>query len=344
MAFERIFHLKILIINLMYIGDLLFITPAIHILKNTYPTAEIDLLMDEKYQQIYINNQFISNIIAIDKKGFHGKLINYIKLIKDIRKKNYDLVINFHRNERSSALAAFSRGKQIIGFASRGLGVFFTSLVKERTDINQVDAYLEVLKSLGINELQNNGLEMFPGEEGENSANQKWMAAGLTTQSKVIGLNPGGSWPTKRWTIEGFARLIDLLNKTGFTPVIFGGDMDKPMVDQIIAITERPPVVFTGKLNLLELGAMIKKCSVFVSGDSGPMHIAASQHVPIVALFGPSDPKRYAPYHVKHTVIRASEESCISCGLHECSHHRCMEKIEAKDVYKAIITLLQETN
>lgn len=334
--------LKILIINLMYIGDLLFITPAIHLLRTTYPASELDLLLDKKYIDIFVNNDHINNIIAIDKKGFHGKLMNYIRLIKDIKKKNYDLVINLHRNERSSAIAAFSNGKRIIGFASKGFEFFFSSPLKEHTDIHQVESYLNVLKVLEIKDLHNKGLEMIPGVDAENSADRKWTEAGLKSESNVIGLNTGGSWPTKRWTIEGFAQLINLLYKNNFIPVMFGGDMDKPMVEQIIFKTPKPPVIFTGKLNLLELGATIKKCSVFVSGDSGPMHIAASQQIPTVALFGPSDPIRYAPYHVDHILLRSLEETCIGCGLHKCEHHRCMKNIKAPDVYRAITTLLSK--
>jgi len=116
---------NILVINLMYIGDLLFMTPLLRTLRTSFPDSHIAMLADEKNTGVIKYNPHLSEIIGIDKKGYHNKLPNYLRLIADIRKRKFDLVINLHANERASAIAAFSGAKKIVGFSAKGLGIIF---------------------------------------------------------------------------------------------------------------------------------------------------------------------------------------------------------------------------
>ena len=189
-----------------------------------------------------------------------------------------------------------------------GIGVrffkpFFTTFVKERTDIHQVEAYLEVLRHIGVAHPVHQGLEMYVDEAARQSAECCWQQAGVGEHPRVIGINTGGSWPTKRWMVEGYAAFADLLRREDYLPVFFGGPTDVPMVEEISARMATRPLCFTGKLSLPELAALLGRCAAFVSGDSGPLHIAVSQHVPAVAIFGPSNPIRYAPYGA-HVLVR----------------------------------------
>ncbi|MDU2063351.1 MAG: glycosyltransferase family 9 protein [Sporomusaceae bacterium] len=327
---------NILVINLMYIGDLLFATPALRSLRIAFPEAKITLLADKKNAAVVRHNRHISEIIEIDKKGYHAKLPHFIELIQELRQKKFDLVINLHRNERSSALAAFSGGKKIIGFSKPGFHFFFDQVIEERTDIHQVDAYLEVLKSVGI-PLANEGLEMEVDEASKEKAEALWYEVFPEDlpHFSVVGLNTGGSWPTKRWSKEGFAVLADSLLESGYGVAFFGGPMDLADVTAILALMQHANskrlAIFTGKTTLLEMAALVQRCRVLVTGDSGPMHIAVSQKVPVIALFGPSDPIRYAPYHQQDAVI-VSARDCLACGQHSCSGHECMKEIEAKTI------------
>ncbi|MBU2699030.1 lipopolysaccharide heptosyltransferase II [Sporomusaceae bacterium BoRhaA] len=331
---------KILVVNLMYIGDLLFATPFLRSLRQHYPEVQISLLVDEKNADVVRFNPNISEIIFIDKKGYHGKIQNFSRLIGNLRRRNYDLVINLHRNERSSALAAFSGGKRIIGFSKPGFSLFFDKVVEERKDIHQAQAYLEILKSVDI-PIVDCGLEMWVDEKSTQAAAAMWQQAFRQADGSypVIGLNTGGSWPTKRWTADGFAQLADQLLDKGYGVCFFGGSMDRQDVDVILQKVERvasPRIaIFTGKTTLLEMAALVKKCAVVVTGDSGPMHIAVSQRVPVITLFGPSDPVRYAPYQQQDAVILSARD-CLRCGLHECQGHECMKEIGVDEVLKKI--------
>lgn len=234
---------SILIINLMYIGDLLFTTPLIRALRANFPSAHIAMLADKKNADVIKYNPHLSELIAIDKKGYHNKLKNYIGLISDIRKRQFDLVINLHANERASAIAAFSGAREVIGFAARPFGIFFDRVVKERHDVHQADAYLEILREPGIAQVDNHGLEIWVDEGTEARADKLWQEAfadNSVDTRKVIGLNTGGSWPTKRWTKEGFAALADRLLETGYGVAFFGGPMDREDVDQILSLMNKP--------------------------------------------------------------------------------------------------------
>lgn len=333
---------SILVVNLMYIGDLLFTTPMLRTLRTTFPDAHIVMLADEKNTGVIKYNQHLSEIISIDKKGYHNKLPNYLRLIADIRKRKFDLVINLHANERASAIAAFSGAKQIVGFSAKGFGVFFDSSLKENIAIHQVDAYLEVLKTIGIDTIENSGLEMWVDEATEERATEIWHGAFPIChyepgeKKQVIGLNTGGSWPTKRWTKRGFAELADKLLVQGYGIAFFGGPMDVADVNEIVSLMKygqhKKVAIFTGKTTLLGMAALVKKCRALVTGDSGPMHIAVSRKVPVIAIFGPSDFRRYAPYMQEGNVIEVGCP-CQPCGKHSCNvGHICMEKVTANMV------------
>ena len=351
---------NILIINLMYIGDLLFTTPLLRTLRTHFPKAHIAMLADGKNAAVIQHNQHLSELIAIDKKGYHNKLPNYIRLISDIRKRRFDLVINLHTNERASVIAAFSGAKKIIGFSSKGLGVFFNCLVKERTDIHQVDAYLEVLKCIGISEFDNQGLEMWVDQATQKHADEIWEVtfppchpchceereaiSPSPRAPKVIGINTGGSWLTKRWTKVGFAQLADELLEKDYGIAFFGGPMDIADVEEIVSLMKNKHhaklAIFTGKTTLLEMAALVKKCTALVTGDSGPMHIAVAQKVPVIAIFGPSDSRRYAPYRQESNVMKYGCK-CQPCGKHSCEiGHICMKQITTQRVLTKLSDIL----
>ena len=118
---------------------------------------------------------------------------------------------------------------------------------------------------------------------------------------------PAEAAPANVGKAEYLAELSDMLQGDGLKTIFFGGPAEIGIVEKVVALAKIKPVVLTGKLNLLELAAAIKKCSVFLSGDSGPMHIAVSQQVPVVALFGPTSVVRYGPYNCPHVVIQPAQ-------------------------------------
>ncbi|NLW45719.1 MAG: glycosyltransferase family 9 protein [Firmicutes bacterium] len=328
--------MKILVINLMpAIGELLFVTPAFKVIRQAFPEATIDVLIAEDVRQLCLYNRNLDKIISFDKKRGQAGIIAHFKLIREIRKYRYDLVINLNPSERASLIAALSRGKKICGFATKSFKLFFNPyLVKDRS-IHSADCYLKALREIGIPNIGDNKLEMEYDRQSQAIADRIWLENNFQNQT-IVGVHPGANWPSKRWKPEYLAKLSDMLQQDGIKMVFFGGPSDIEIVEKVASLTKIQPVILTGKLNLLELAAVIKKCSVFLSGDSGPMHIAVSQQVPVVALFGPTRPARYGPYHSPHIVIEPDNNI-----LANEDKKKLMEYITPGQVYQGIYSLLK---
>lgn len=334
--------MKILVINLMHIGDLLLVTPILRTLRSNYPTAHIALLVDRKLEDLVKYNINIDELITIDKKGYHNKISNYLQFICDIRRRNFDIVINLHKNERASFIAALSGADKIVGYSTFGPGLLFDQVVENRKKIkHQVHAHFDVLReTLGITDIDDRGVEMWLDKPTEDIAAQLWEQA-FPEQIPIIGLNIGASWPTKRWPRESFAQLADKLIDAGYGIAYFGGPMDEEIVNQAIDLMkykDKAQVVrFTGKVGLLELAALLKKCQVFVTNDSGPMHIATAMRVPVVSMFGASPVIGFYPYNDISVVLK-SPLPCHPCYKHECNIGlECMYSISVNDVLKATL-------
>jgi len=338
---------KILVINLMHIGDLLLVTPVLRTLRTNYPKAHIALLADAKLADLVKYNHNIDELIAIDKKGYHNKLSTYFVFAKKIRRQKFDLVINLHANERASFLAAFSGGQKIVGYSTFGLGMFFTKTIENRKAMkHQVHSHFDVLReTLGITKIDDRGIEMWLDDQAERRAEEVWAEAFGAKAPKVVGLNIGASWPTKRWRKEYYAELADELLDMGYGIAYYGGPMDVDIVTETIGLMRNKEhgllKTFTGKMTLLELAALLKKCNVLVTNDTGPMHVAVAMDVPLVSMFGPSPVPGFYPYNDKSVVIK-TPLSCHPCGKHQCpTEHECMWEIDVETVKKYTLEQLE---
>lgn len=334
---------KILIVQLRHIGELLFTTPLVRVLREAYPEAQIDWLVEDAFHELLAHHPLITNVIPVNLRGWKARVRTLPRLVRFLRHQRYDIVINFHRSGLTSSLVAMSGARRKCGAAAWHVRPWFHPVLSARQDIHQADACLEFAYAIGVPALAHRGLELAIDGTARAQADVRWQQAGLSAATRVVGINPGGSWPSKRWTAAGFAALCDLLVQHGCTPVLFGGPTDVAMVDEVVELTNAAPVVFTGQLSLPEFSAMVGKCRLFVSGDSGPLHIAASQQVPIVALFGPTDPRRYAPYGVPHHVVREDVGCIIPCVKKHCAQNRCMQAITAVQIMEAVNSLLGAT-
>ena len=362
---------NILVINLMHIGDLMLATPVLRTLRANYPQAKISILVDKKLADLVRCNKHIDECLLIDKKGKDDKLTNFIKYIGEIRQKHFDLVINLHRNERASAIAAFSGADTIVGYAKPGFGLFFDKVMQNPSVAHhigrgpwgllpphryvpgwkhQVHAHLEVLKqAVGVEKIDDGGLEMWLPQEAVEKAEKLWQENFVPDQ-QVVAFNIGASWETKRWLDSYFAQCADELIEKGYAVAFFGGPMDIEMVDKCRSLMKQgnsPLIkVFTGKVSLAELGALLRKCALFLTTDSGPMHVGVSQHVPVVTMFGASPVPGFYPYDGRDVLIKAPV-SCHPCGIHQCPHAgeanlACMKKITPELVMKYVWELLDK--
>lgn len=341
---------NILVINTMHIGDLMLVTPALRTLRANYPKAHIALLTDQPLADLVRCNENIDECILIDKHGRDKGILALIRFIRQIRKRHFDLVINYHRNERASAIASFSGGKKIVGYAQPFFHRFFDhwmpNLAMADTPKNKVMhqtlCHLKVLQeAAGCTKLDDRGLEMWLPPEEEKKASDLWQKE-FAEDDRVIAFNIGASWMTKRWIDAYFAECADHFIQEGYHIAFLGGPTDVAIVKACIEKMKEkdsPKVhVFTGKVSLTVLAGLLRRCCLFLTTDSGPMHVGVAMNVPIVTMFGASPVPTFYPYDGKDIVIK-TPEPCHPCGIHDCpkkgeDYMACMKHIPVDVVMK----------
>lgn len=364
---------NILVINLMHIGDLMLTTPVLRTLRTNFPKACITMLADKKLKDLVEYNEHIDGCLFLDKKGKDNHLGTFLHFIKKVRQQHFDLVINLHRNERASAIAAFSGAKKIVGYSKPGFSLLFSKVMQNPSVAHhigrgpwglipphryvpgwehQVTAHLKVLTETGIvDKVDDGGLELWLPEAAENEASKLW-AQEFNLADKVIAFNIGASWKTKRWLDSYFAKCADELIARGYHIAFLGGPMDLEIVHNCIKQMQNKTSsnlhIFTGKVGLAVLAGLLKRCCLFLTTDSGPMHIGVAMNVPIITMFGASPVPGFYPYDAKDILLK-SPVKCHPCGIHECPHIgaanlACMKKIKPATVMQYVDELLSRYN
>ncbi len=342
---------NILVINLMHIGDLMLVTPVLRTLRANYPSARLTLLADKKLRDLVEFNPHIDECMLIDKKGRDDHLGSFFRFILGVRRKNFDLVINLHRNERASAIAGFSGAKRIVGYSKPGFSLFFDEVLPNKKAVmHQIHSHFEVLtKACGVTRIDDGGLEMRIPPGMDDEAARLWRE-NFPEGQKVVAFNIGASWPTKRWLDEYFAECADRLVERGYGVAFYGGPMDEEMVRDCLAKMKHKDSdavrVFTGKLSLGVLAGMLRRSVLFLTTDSGPMHVGVAMNMPVVTMFGSSPVPGFYPYDAKDVLVK-TPEPCHPCGIHICpkkgdDYMACMKKIPVDVVMHYVDELLEE--
>ncbi|MFW6035949.1 MAG: lipopolysaccharide heptosyltransferase II [Halothermotrichaceae bacterium] len=325
---------KIIILDLLYLGDLIFATPFFRNLRNNVPNARIDIIVNSNFSEILEGNPYLDNIISYNKKY---KTMESIHFARNVAKNRYDLGLNIHGNWRTALLMRLINPDYSIGFGGKGRGIFLNEEFIPPKNTHMVDIYLKFLNSLGISEIDNYGLELNVEKKAEESIDKFLNDQGVEKEDILVGLNTGGSYRTKKWPIRKFAKLADIIQLDYNKKVVFfGGTVDVERVYEIVGIMRTEPIVAAGKTSLKELSALAKRCSLLITGDTGPLHVTASVGTPTIALFGPTDEEMFYPYGKGHQVIVVEDLDCRPCGEHNCplGHHKCLEDIHVEHVLK----------
>lgn len=328
--------MRILVVNLLNIGDVLFMTPALEALRALHPDAEIDVLVKHFVSDVISHNPDITRTIPIDIKGYHRSLPHLLELTRALRANDYDLLFDLHGSSRTWLISALCGARLRCGLAPRVLPFAFHRTTMRRTDIHRIESCLQIMNDLGF-PADNPGkmMKMTLDQQSSENARRKWSESGIDADDTVIGLNPGARTLNKVWPPERWAVLADELNNGGFKTAIFGGPEDLDQVGKLVSTMKTESPVFTGQLSLLELAAMLSWCRILVSGDTGPLHIAASQGTPIVGLYGASNPVEFGPYGVPYVVCSGEVEASDGEPVND------MERIKIDQVTTAIKQLLE---
>jgi lipopolysaccharide heptosyltransferase II len=331
---------NILLIKLSSIGDVLSTTPCFRALKKHLPQVKLSLIVERESFDLVKNNPYLDKIFIFDRtelsKSFcsffrlRRALVKFFHLIKELKKEEFDLVLDFQGLLRSVFFLYLARAKYKI---CRGnfLGV------DERTSKTQpllaVENYLSMLRKLGIKGASPE-LEIFLGPADRQFAQDFFSRHQISGRDLVIILNPATRWPTKTWPQQNFIELAQRLITHLGAKIILIGSKDELETSLTIQKAIRNNIFLaTGKTSLTELAALIKKSELLITGDTGPMHLAAAVKAKTIALFGPTNPQRTGPVNPNATIIQ-KKFPCLPCYKRKCKTIKCMKAISSEEVLK----------
>jgi ADP-heptose:LPS heptosyltransferase len=264
-------------------------------------------------------------------------------MIRQVREKKYDLIIDLFSNPRSAIITRLSGARFRAGFPFRWRKYAYNIIIPPRAgNIHNIDFNLDALRRLDIPVLHFQ--PYFPLEGWAKQFAAEWFRGENLDGKQVVGLNPSGGWYTKRWGLEHYARLGDLIGQRYGASIIVlwgpGEEDDARFIQQRMKI----PAQVIPKTTLSQLGAIIHRCAFIVSNDSGPMHIAASLGIPTLGIFGPTNPLQQGPYGINHRWVRNEELDCLECSLTACPiGNICMTQLEVERVLDAFNLLAAQS-
>ncbi len=338
--------MKILLIKLSAIGDVVQTLPALEAIKKAFPEGEIAWVVEEAASDILIGHPLIGRLLISRRKKWMRMLRNPLTFLKGmkemsaflrmLRDTRYDIAIDFQGLLKSGMLMGFARAERKIGFdGTRELSYLFLNekLAAYNIDKHAVDRYLDAARYLGANDPA--PVCRLPIERELISMNER--VKGFIKDGALLAvINPVARWRTKLWPEKNFAELADRLIKERGAVVIFTGSADdSEITSRIVSMMKERALNWAGETTLKELAALSSLSDLFISTDTGPMHLAAAAGARVLALFGPTAPWRTGPYGSSHIVMRKGLE-CSPCFRRRCGRVRCMEEITVEDVIKEI--------
>lgn len=331
---------RILIFNVNWLGDVLFSTAVIRNVRRNYPDSFIACIIPSRCYSILKGNPYLDEIMVFDEKDRHRGIIAKLKFIRFLKSKKFDTVFLLHRSF-SRALICFLAGiPQRIGHYTKKRAFLLTKKIIPplENSVHRLDYYLDVIEKAGVR-VEDRYTDFFMLNEDIKFVDGFLDKNAVQRSDFLVVLNPGGNWLPKRWPKEYWARLADkLVEKIGAKVIFTGAHSDIPLVSGIKALMFAEAINTCGIFNLKQLGALTKRSGLFITADSGPLHIAnAVGAKKIIALFGPTDQAVTAPYPGKNVIILQRDVGCkIPCYAVDCKDNRCMKAITPEDVLEQV--------
>jgi len=330
--------LKILILKPSSLGDVVQALPVLRLLKCHLPASEIFWWIDSALAPLLEDDPDLTGIVRFERKRWAAPQHwpEMLRSLRWMRAQNFDWVIDLQCLARSGAFAWLANGQFLIGLdeVREGARGFYDVAIRRASfHTHAVDWYLAVLPRLGVP--VHNHFTWLPERPAIAAAIQsKWQTDG----ARWIAIQPGARWENKRWPVEHFAELIRLLAKkfpdTRFA--ILGAAEDKPLGEMILRAEPQRSLNLCGETSLPEMIEWLRLCELMVTNDTGPMHVAAALGKPLVALFGPTEPRRTGPYGHLENALRL-DLPCSPCLKSHCTYEKpdeCLKAISPATVFE----------
>ena len=328
--------MKIIVRAPNWIGDSVLALPAIQSLSQNLPEAQFWVATKEWVRDIFLSHDFIKGTIPLSEA-------NDLKSLKESANKikafDFDAGVLLTNSFASAFLFYLAKIPERWGYSRDGRGFLLTrkiSTKKLKNSFHQADYYKELISGLGF-KVGLPSLFLHLTKEEKKKARERLLSLGVDLHRPLIILNPGASYgPAKRWPAERFSALGSLLqDQSKATVLITGSRNEKELAESISSLMTQKPIDLMGQTSLRMLAGLVSQANLFITNDSGPMHMANALKIPVVAVFGPTDPSVTGPYQEPAVVIK-KDVPCWPCSYRECPFdHRCMRNISSEEVYKA---------
>ncbi|PIQ85324.1 MAG: lipopolysaccharide heptosyltransferase II [Candidatus Omnitrophica bacterium CG11_big_fil_rev_8_21_14_0_20_43_6] len=332
---------RILVARTDRLGDVLLSTPVIKALRKKFPQSHISMLVSPYTEDVLKGNPDVDEIITLDKDGKNKGWWSSFKLAWILRKKKFDLAVVLHPTSRVHLLTFLAGIPKRLGY-DRKLGFLLTDRIKHTKQLgekHESEYALDLVRYLGI-EPQDKALFMPIRPESEKWAQALFSQVGIKADDKLLVIHPAASCHSRIWPGERFAEVADqLAGKYGFKVVIACGPKDMQKAEAVIKNMRTAALNLAGKTSISQLASLLKRSQLFISTDSGPMHVASTLGVPVITIFGRAQaglsPKRWGPLGEKKRILYKTA-GCTVCLAHNCrKDFACLKATTVADVLKA---------
>jgi heptosyltransferase-2 len=328
-----------------WVGDALLATPALHALRRAYVRAEIAVLAKPWVAPLYEASPDCDRVINYERPGRHAGWAGMRLLCRELRGAEFDTAVLFQNAFEAALIASLARIPCRAGYATDGRGLFLSHAVPVNgaKALHHADYYLRLVEWLGVDARVERRLRLALPEAARLAAAARLAELFGAGDVPLVGLAPGAQYGTaKRWPASRFAAVGDALARfTGGATLLFGGKGERDVTAQVASAMQTQAVDLAGRTSLLEAAAIINRLAVFVTNDSGLMHMASALAVPLVAIFGPTDERNTSPLGARSRLVR-HEMECAPCLKRHCpTDHRCMLAVEPEEVLGEALGLLE---
>jgi len=342
--------LKILLVRLREIGDVVFTTPALRAVRQRFPDASVSYLVEPLAAPVVAANPNIDELIVTPR----GALAADIRLGLHLRARRYDLAIDFHGGPRASLLTWLSGARQRVGYGVRGRAWMYTVRVDRPRQLrprHAVENQWDLLTAIGVPapSREADPVEMPVDPRAAAQVAGKLQAAGVVGTERLVVIHVSAGNPFRRWPRDAFAETAAKIlgRHADLRVIVVSGPSEREAARHVVenartrlAEADRSRVIGFGECSLAELRALFDQAALFIGGDSGPLHVAATSAVPIVGLYGPTLPVRSAPWRSRGLLTESVEPGpleCRPCDQRVCVHgdFRCLSSIAPAAVVQA---------
>ena len=328
---------KILIRGTNWIGDSILTFAALSSIRNTFPQARISILVKPWVADIYRLSPLVDEILLYESSGIHAGISGKLRLSKELKARQFDMAILLQNAIEAAIIARLSCIPVRAGYSTDARGCLLSHPVVRTQAIRKIHQsyyYLAMVQSLGCGD---------PGEgpflrltaTDETAAIRFLEDQGIDKSQLLVGMAPGATYgPAKKWFPDRFGALAEMLRKElGVTTMLFGSASDRETTLNVQKYSKYSLLDLAGKTDLRTAVALMARCTLFISNDSGLMHVAGALNIPNIAIFGSTNPVTTSPIGEKNTIIY-SRTDCSPCLRETCpTDFHCMESISTMEVY-----------